>query len=343
MATPRIDNIESQDNVIINGNFDFWQEQTSFAAIADSTYVADLFRYGKTGTMVHTLARSTDVPDAKSTYSLGTTVTTAQASVTGSNFSAIRYVVEGYDLQPLAGDIMTLSFMVKATKTGIYSVGIRNAGATRAIALEYTVTASNTWQKITLTFTHDSSGTWNYTTGVGLELFFIQALGTSIAISPGTWQNSGAIGSVNQVNNCDTNGNIFNITQIMLRKGSSAGTYRRAGKNIVDELVKIQRYFEKSYNLGVFPGTADNSGNWALFSSGSIGNASMEFKVTKRTTPTIVLYNVGTGASGNWDKTDGTSNAVTVSAQGESRFTVVLTSFGANAAIRGHWVASARL
>lgn len=337
-SAPRIDNIESNDNVILNSNFDYWQEGGNFVAIADATYFADLFRYGKNGTMVHTLTQSTNVPNVRAAFSVLTTVTTAQVSLGASNFNSLRYVVEGYDILPMAGETITLSFMARATKTGIYSVGIRNATATRSIALEYTITASNTWTPVTLTFTHDATGAWDYTTGVGFEIFFVQGVGSSLAITPGTWQNSGALGSVNQVNNCDTIGNIFGISQIMMKRGSTSGFYRRAGKTAAQELSFIQRYYET--------GLAFNGGY--VDSSTLIAGGYTYYKVTKRATPSgsnIVLSNINWSQAGTFDPTL-TANTLlntTISGFGLRTNNPNTRATGSAGLMSYNWAASARL
>ena len=83
-------------NKLINGCFEYWQRNTSFASVADLVYTADRWRYAKVGTMVHTISRSTDVPvSAFGAYSLLTDVTTAQAVIGTGDASLIFQRIEG--------------------------------------------------------------------------------------------------------------------------------------------------------------------------------------------------------------------------------------------------------
>lgn len=221
--TPRIDNLESQDNLILNSNFDSWVEATSFPTIASLTYFADLFRYYKNGTMVHTVSRSTDVPNVKSTYSALLAVTTAQASLSAGDYTTINGTIEGYDFQPLAGETFSVSFKVKASKVGTYCFSVCNDGATRSYVVEYQVTQANVWETKTITITHDATGTWNYTNGIGLAFRWCLGSGTTFQTSPNTWTTGNLFATANQVNAVDSTLNTFQIAQVMLARGSNIG------------------------------------------------------------------------------------------------------------------------
>ena len=49
-------------NAIINGDFNIWQEGTLFSSVANGTYTAEGWPYYKSGSMVHNISRSSDVP-----------------------------------------------------------------------------------------------------------------------------------------------------------------------------------------------------------------------------------------------------------------------------------------
>ena len=236
------------ENVLINGDFNIWQRGTSFAAITNGAYHADRFLYGKTGAMVHTVSRSTDVPTVVqsghlSNYSLLMDCTTLDSAIATSDINILRYHVEGFDFLHIAQQAFTLSFWHKHTKTGTYCVGFRNSGSDRSYTAEYTQTTTDTWEKATITVSASpSAGTWNYTNGVGLTITFVSASGTDFHTTADTWQTGNFVATSNQVNACDSASNNFMLSQIQLELGSSAGSFEK--RNITTEIARCQRYMQ---------------------------------------------------------------------------------------------------
>ncbi len=119
-------------NKIINGAFNIWQRGVGPVTATDGGYNApDRFGYEKTGAMIHSVSRSTDVPAVSTTagatcgllnYSLLVDCTTIDGSIAAGDYCYIRQMIEGYNILALAQRTFTLSFWVKATKTGIYCV-----------------------------------------------------------------------------------------------------------------------------------------------------------------------------------------------------------------------------
>ena len=69
------------------------------------------------------------------------------------------------------------------------------------------------------------------------------------------------------------------------------------------ELALCQRWYEKSYDLGVAPGTAGSTnGNIILTALTAYWFHSpyYRFAVTKRTAPAVIPYSLGAGASGKY-------------------------------------------
>ena len=312
-------------NALINGDFSYFQRNTSFAAIADNTYAADRWVYSKTGTMVHTVSRSSDVPSsAFGIYSLLSDCTTAQASIGANDCSLISQRIEGNILRSFKNKKVVLSFWVKSTKTGTFCISIRNATDTRSLIKEYTVSASDTWEKKIVRFQHDSFGTWDYTNGIGLKLGFILACGSNLRSTKDSWQNGNFLATADQVNACDAIANDFYLTDVCLQEDNEGQTrvpdFQLAGRDIFEELQLCQRYFEKSYELADAPATITGT---AACGSASIGaNPSnlyeqITFKVIKRTLPIVTLYNPVTGASGGMrGSTNVTGTATNIGSHG---------------------------
>jgi hypothetical protein len=241
-------------NVIINGNMDIWQRGTSFAAIAHDDYSADRFKYKKVGTMVHTASQSTDVPTEaesgiKSNYSLKLDCTTADAAMGAADRNRLMYIVEGYDYAPLKDNAVTLSFWVKAVKTGTYCIGFINNGSDRSYVVEYTIDSASTWEKKTITLTFDQSGgTEDYTNGAGLYISWTISAGTNFHTTADAWQNGNYFATANQVNGVDNTANDFYLAQVKLELGAGATAF--VARPIGEELALCKRYFER-FGTGV--------------------------------------------------------------------------------------------
>ena len=236
----------SADNQFINGALQFWQRGTSFVAISSLAYSADRFKYIQIGGLVHTISRSTDVPTVAQAvvllpYSILVDCTTSAASMSTAGLVHIMQVIEGSNFLNLAQRQFTLSFWVKATKTGIYCVAFRNTGPDRSYIGEYTVNTTDTWEYKTITVSASpTAGTWDYTTGAGLQVSWALGVGTDYQTTAGAWQTGNYFGTSNQVNACDSTANDFRITGIKLEPGAAATQFLLP--DYEQEKARAQRY-----------------------------------------------------------------------------------------------------
>lgn len=294
-------------NLIMGGNFDTnpWQRGTSFPA-ALGIYTADRINYSQSGTGVVTIQKTADAPTVAqagifSTNCLDVNVTTAEAVIIATDAYVLSYFIEGYDWAQIAQRIFTISFWVKSTVTGIYSLSVSN-NVNRTYVAEYTVNTTNTWEKKTITITASpSGGTWNYTNGIGLRIRWIIAAGSNnFTGALNTWNSDTLIASSNQVNGVSTNGNHFKLQLIQCEAGSEANGFQVRSE--MEELSLCQRYYQKSFPQGV--AVAQNAGVTGAISAKNpiaLGDPSVyiTFKQTMRTTPTITTYNPSAG-NANW-------------------------------------------
>ena len=342
-------------NKLINGSLDYWQRNTTFAAIANNQYHADRFHYIKTGTMVHTVSRSTDVPSsAFGIYSMLVDCTTAQASILAGSYVGVLQHIEGNVLRSFKGKKMVLSFWVKATKTGTYCVALRNGTSTKAYIMEYTVSTTNTWEKKTLRFTHDTTGTWAYDNTIGLTVVWTIAAGSTFQTTANTWANGNFLATANQVNACDAATNDFQLSDTCLQEDNDGQTrtpdFQLAGRDVFDELRLCQRYYEKSYEIGTNPGTVTRVNSTSFFQAvgGSADWTSTVFRVSKRSTPIATVYAPDSGASGNVTNCgSGNTGSANLAASAEipaGTYIIKWTWTLASAAfIKIHWTADAEL
>ena len=144
-------------------------------------------------------------------------------------------------------------------------------------------------------------------------------------------------------------GATWDITGIQFEIGDTATPFEY--RSYTEELLRCQRYYQKSYNHSVVPGTATYIG----CSRGESINATTidicpRFKVDMRTTPTVTIYSPTDGASGNcyFDHATNANRTAVAANVGESGFGSLHRSAG-DLAHNGdqhascQWTASAEL
>lgn len=288
-------------NKIINGDMRISQRGTTFAALADGAYSLDRWKYGKSGAMVHTASQATDAPTAaqagvrfQNSYQFN--LTTADTSIAAGDYCAIRQHIEGYNSASLVQQGFVISFWVKATLAGTYCIFARNSGADRSFVQEFTIDAADTWEKKTIQVSASpSAGTWNYTTGIGMEVGVTLAAGSAYQTTAGAWQTGNFIATANQVNGVNTGATNFLFTGVQVEPGSVATPFE--SRLFGTELALCQRYYYKTFPYSVAP--VQNAGalgvatgvQAAPASSGSTYVISRALPVPMRGAPAIVTFN----------------------------------------------------
>lgn len=259
--------------------------QRNTAVSTSDTYTVDRWQFVKTNGATESAAQNTDAP-AGFTYSLRNTISVGDGSITTTEFSGFKQPIEGYNVADLGfgtanAQNVTVSFWVRSSVTGQYTGNISNSNYTRMCPFNFTINTANTWELKTNTFPGDTTGTWNTTNGIGINLQIYSALGPSYTTgTANTWGSSGTnFGCGSPVNGIASNGNIFAIAGVQLEAGTTASPfeYRQYGT----ELALCQRYFDvllaanTDYNIG---GTRDATTTFqtTLYSA-----------VPMRTTPTL--------------------------------------------------------
>ena len=321
-------------NAIINGDFDMWVRGSSFNPIS-SGYAADRWYVGETTDgSIRADRESTIKPDGTN-YCIKITVVTGDSSLAGTQYGNIHQRIEGYNYIPFIGRTATLSFWVRSSVTGTYSIAFRNDSPyDRSYIAEYTIDTANTWEhkKITLAFDY-SGGTWNLTNGIGLYVIFSLGLGTTYAAAPGSWVSENKIGSTNQVNWLATAGNTFYLSKVQLERGRVATPFQQLPRAIIEK--QCQRYYEVRYYYQNCVSTSAATGhNWGM----------IEYN-WKRANPTITTTGTTIWARVAWYNT--TSITISTGWQDRAYFNFQDTAhsnynFG-TALIRGTFYISAEL
>ena len=271
--------IGKQRNAIINGNFLVWQRGASFNPHS-AGYTSDRWYYSRNSTGSYRIDREGSIrPHSNTTYSYKLTTITGQASFTGDNHSTLQQCIEGFDYVQFIGKTATLSFWVRSSVAGTYSCAFRNGVGDRSYVAEYTINNTNTWEYKTITLKFDySGGTWNYTTGIGLQISFTQMAGATYKTSTtNEWISGNYIASSAQVNNAATIGNTFQLAQCQLELGSVASEYENI--NIAVRTRLLLRYYQSIYISHAFT-ISVNTGI-------GIGYLNFKYKQRMRSAPTV--------------------------------------------------------
>ena len=301
-------------NLIINGDMQVAQRGTSVAGNTTGGYLtADRWytEIGNNSLGTWTQSVENDAPTGSGfAKSLKMLCTTADASPAASDYVLVQQRIEGQNLQQVkkgtaAAEQLTVSFWVKSNVTGTYNVALYdNDNSGRAQSRTYTVNASATWERKTLTFSADTTGVLDNDNARSLDLSFWLGVGsnfTSGTANPAAWSTTLGNLAPGQTNVASATNNYWQITGVQLEVGATATPFEF--KSVEDELLECQRYYQKSYNQGTNPGTAVNYAGavvWSSVTTGAYGSAAPVFlKTTMRATPTVTIYNPETGATGS--------------------------------------------
>ena len=243
----------SHRNLIINGAMMVDQRDTSSATTANATYKIDRFKTYYGNGPVHSVQRVTDTPTNLSDFfkhSMKIVQTTASGTSTPGtdDYNFFQYGIEGQDMAHLKfgasqAQTFTMSFYVKSSVAGVYSVGLSNASFDRSFSKKYTITSADTWERITLTFTGDTTGTWASDNTAGLYIRWNLGGGTDRTQAEGSWTSGyqdGADGSTGANSFSNTLNAEYYITGVQLELGDSATPFEH--RSYGEELLRCQRY-----------------------------------------------------------------------------------------------------
>jgi hypothetical protein len=234
----------SNRNLVINGAMQVAQRGTS-AVTTSGSFAVDRW-ISSSNASDFSAQQSTTVPSGEGfKYSYTVSPSSTKTPSSGTYF-AVSQRVEGNNIYMLnwgtsAAKKATLSFWVRSSKTGTYSIGTKNAGATRAIVNEYTINSADTWEYKTITIPGVTDGSWPIDNTRGLTLDFWLAGNNSATSTIGSWLSANANMSTNQVNFFDSTSNNFYLTGVQLELGEQATPFEH--RSYGDELARCQRYF----------------------------------------------------------------------------------------------------
>jgi len=297
---------EAFKNRIINGAMVVDQRNAGVSVTAnDGTFSVDRWKCIATVNGKFSMQQDAGAvtPPAGFTDYLGAT-STAATSVGASDFYQIRQVIEGFNFADCGwgtanAKTVTLSFWVRSSLTGTHGGMVTNASGGRSYPFSYTINAANTWEYETITIPGDTTGTWiGATNGGALQLGFNLGAGSTYSGTANTWAGTFYGAPTGAVQVVATNGATFYITGVQLEVGSTATSFET--RSYGTELALCQRYYETAFPVGtaVSPGASYFwYTNVTSYNSTASRSQWIDFKATKRATPTVTPYRTNIVAS----------------------------------------------
>lgn len=227
-------------NLVRGGDFTVnpWRYGTTFTGAANGATVLDNWTYVSSGAGVVDVLKTADAPTVAQAgiftqHCIHVDVTTADASIASSDYYGLQTTVSGLDasflgLGQTGAKSLVISFWVKHTVTGNYFVAIENSAQNRSNPSQYTVYAADTWEKKYVVIAGDTSGTWLYTSGVGLRAFFTIASGDTYLFTPDVWTAGDVrVGNATRANGMSSSSNNFKLALVQIEEGLYPSAFDR--------------------------------------------------------------------------------------------------------------------
>ncbi|MCZ2107315.1 MAG: hypothetical protein LC106_08060 [Burkholderiales bacterium] len=238
-------------NRIINGDFLVNQRHGGSAiTLTSSVYNADRWFHAASQSSKASSQVITSGSALGSKNYLRMKTVSAATLGSGDAFSIIQSI-EGFNVQDFnfgtaEATQITLSFWVRASQTGTYSVGFRNDDANRSYVTTYTISSANVWEYKTITINGDTSGTWKNDNTLGLSIYFDFGTGSTYTTSStNTWLAGNFVKSTGTTNLITTLNATLDLALVQLEKGSVATSYEYIP--ISDSLVRCERYYQRCF------------------------------------------------------------------------------------------------
>ena len=274
--------------------------------------VVDRWRMSSPSASNFARQRVTDVPDGFAYSFKVTNDGSVYSPASNANYSSFQQIIEATNVARLAfgtssAKTVTLSFYVKSTyASSTWAVALGNCTGghyssgnnTRTHIKSYSISSANTWERKTITFPGDTSGTWTKEgTDGGLAVIWdLGSGGSHQGTAQNTWANGDDYRFSGAKNVGDAANGSWQITGIQLEIGSTATEYEHIP--IQKEIERCQRYFYCSGLLG--------SGSWnsaQLFHCAVHHPVAMRARITSATTRSGVLSNINIEPRDQYDVT----------------------------------------
>jgi hypothetical protein len=279
-------------NLIINGAMNVAQRSVSVTGLGDGDegYVTlDRVRHTAAASAGRFTSAQTAISDLPGFLNcLHLDCTTADTSIASSELLVLEHRMEGQNLQQLkkgtsSAESITVSFYMKTNKAFTFMCALNDYDNNRINTQQFTTTTD--WTRHSITFVGDTTGALDNdaNNSLSIELYLhAGATYTGGTYSANTWQSRASSDNMRAVgigSFYDSTDNDIKLTGLQMEIGEVATPFEH--RSYGDELLRCQRYYE---HLGLYSG---NNG-------GGTRNdlSSHEFKVQKRTGPSLSTFQV---------------------------------------------------
>jgi len=317
-------------NLAINGAAQIWQRGTSVTGTT-SAFCADRFQAYRntTGSTFsrQTTSDTTNLPFIQ--YCIRAQRNNADSA---TNAIWVSQTLESVNSIPFAGKSITFSFYARKGANFSAASNALTVNVSSGTGTDQNIFSGFTGSTSVINSTATLTATWQRFTFTGT----VAATATQLAFYT-VYTPVGTAGAADY----------YEITGMQLEQGSTATTFQTATGTLQGELAACQRYFEKSYDIATALGTAEE--DMAIWGTASAGDLTLisgvvQFKVTKRVTPTITIYNTATGATGTFVAGASTMTvASTVRSQNGIGRVYTTANMGSGTYTRLHYTASSEL
>tara|TARA_R100001129_G_scaffold126671_1_gene88809 strand:- start:855 stop:1940 length:1086 start_codon:yes stop_codon:yes gene_type:complete len=235
-------------NLVINGAMQVAQRGTSFTPDTSLNYCLDRYATLETTDGDMTISQDTSVVPTGFKYSLKAVTGTADSSLASNQRMLVLTRLEGYNVSQLElgtanAKKFTLSFYVRSSLTGTFGGAFQNVDSDRNYPFTYVINSADTWERKTITITGDTTGTYNTTTGTGLQVCWGLGVGSDYSGTAGAWAAGDKNSATGAVSVIGTASATWYLTGVQVEVGETATDFDH--RPFAEELNLCYRYFYK--------------------------------------------------------------------------------------------------
>lgn len=311
-------------NMLLNGNFRFWQRGSSIAVASYRAFAADRWIVDNRGSFTVAVSQSTFNPgQSASRYSLEARITNPQVTLNSGNILSLVQPVEGsVHARTLWGSagyarLARVSMWFWSGVTGRFSIYIANGSRNVTQCAGFNISVASTWTQVQAGFVAVNSGSWAGDNACGAWVGIVLAAHTSFRTdTPAAWVlNSPDVRAASgQLQGASTSGTIFRMTDVQFELGEVLSPFDDLP--MAFELQLLRRYYQKTFDLSVRPADATglNEGAIAVHADNT-GHMVVSWPCLMRSNPNVSMYNPRSGgAVGRWynfnNNIDGKSGSI---------------------------------
>jgi hypothetical protein len=271
-------------NRLINGAFTVNQYALGTVTPTSSQYVIDRWLANLITASKYSIAQSTVAPAGF--YNSVLVTSTSAYTVPAGDYETLQQRIEANNVFDFGwgtanAKTVTLSFWVNCSVSGTFGGSIYVASSTpRSYPFTYTISATNTWQQISITIPGD---TFTNTAPTGTNLYCLVnwafGVGSTYQGTVNTWQSGNYASVAGTTNLLATNGATWYMTGAQLELGSQATSFDF--RSIGQEVALCQRYYY---------GNTTSTDTIFSYLNGNNLVGSASFPQQMRAAPTVTIY-----------------------------------------------------